>query len=394
MKIDEDSLTCPIHYGILKDPCECDECKNNFCKECVNDFLKKRNECPLCKCSPFSYRENISLGRIVNEIKFICQNCGKSFKNEDEFNTHVENCIIEKYKCVICEKEFNENNFFNHIIKSHKNDIISIFNQNSMINKMKNIDDKNKMNLGLSSFNFKNKEENQKKIFDKAKKNIESQIKIDEIGRKKSVQINDINMFPNQNKTNQIQTEIKTYTNTGNNDFENDYNVPISRGNGSGPINFNNLTNNNNVNNYNNNRINDFFDNVPPLTVRSNNNRMSLSSKNVIPSNYNVTYCNKINLSIPCKCCSDHICKIGNCMCKKCMLINIKELKLKNYQLINKKGKICNYERGTYFCGQTFMDVVVNISQKVFTNKIICNSNHPCPDCKILTSLKFFYLKE
>ena len=77
MKIDEDNFTCPIHYGILKDPCECNSCKNNFCKDCVNDFLKKQDICPLCKCSPFSYRENISLGIIVNEIKFICQNCGK-----------------------------------------------------------------------------------------------------------------------------------------------------------------------------------------------------------------------------------------------------------------------------------------------------------------------------
>ena len=181
MKIDEDNFTCPIHYGILNEPCECESCKNNFCKKCINDFIKKQNKCPLCKASPFSYRENTSLKRILNEIKFICQNCGKSFKTEDEYSSHIEICIIEKYVCIICEKEFNENYFFDHIIKTHKSDIISLMNKNSMINKVneeynnkeESIKQK-KFNLKISIFNHQNKEEYKNNLFDEEKCNIKN----------------------------------------------------------------------------------------------------------------------------------------------------------------------------------------------------------------------------
>ncbi len=102
MKIDEDNFTCPIHYGILIEPYECVSCKNNFCKKCIIDYIKKQDKCPLCSTSPFNYNENISLKRILNDIKFICQKCGQcgqSFKNEDEYNSHTEICIIFKYVC-------------------------------------------------------------------------------------------------------------------------------------------------------------------------------------------------------------------------------------------------------------------------------------------------------
>ena len=165
MIVDEEKFTCPIHYGIIDDPCECITCKNNFCHKCINNVLKKQNKCPLCVASPFLYRENISLKRILQDIKFICQNCGKSFKTEDEYNSHIEICIIEKYVCIICENEFNENNFYEHIIKSHKSDIISLMNQNSMINKISNkyiskdeLINQKKINLKISIFNHQNTE--------------------------------------------------------------------------------------------------------------------------------------------------------------------------------------------------------------------------------------------
>ena len=47
-----------------------------------------------------------------------------------------------------------------------------------------------------------------KKIFNDAKKNIESQINID-IKHRKSLQINDINMFSNKNTKKNKQKEIK-----------------------------------------------------------------------------------------------------------------------------------------------------------------------------------------
>ena len=74
------------------------------------------------------------------------------------------------------------------------------------------------------------------------------------------------------------------------------------------------------------------------------------------------------------------------------MLLNIKELKLKKGQLINKKGYICNFERNTFYCNQSYVKIVVNIKKNVFKNNLICIIYNHCPECEILTKLKNFYL--
>ena len=104
----------------------------------------------------------------------------------------------------------------------------------------------------------------------------------------------------------------------------------------------------------------DFYDNNPPIKTQRN---MDNKIQNIIGSFYsinnnpntarnypnsvtidqnfnninNIKYCYKENKTIPCSCCIEHICRPGSCLCKKCMFLNIKELKLKKGQLINKK---------------------------------------------------------
>jgi hypothetical protein len=396
MKIDEDNFTCPIHYGILIEPCECVSCKNNFCKKCINDCIKKKDKCPLCSTSPFEYKENISLKRILNDIKFICQNCGQSFKNEDEYNSHSEICIIEKYVCIICEKEFNEKNFYEHIIKSHKSDIISLMNKNSMINKSNNetkdgSTNKNRLNLNISIFNHQNKGEDKKDLFNEAKNQIQNL----NIGNIPS--INKKNLPRKSLPTNDVNLIEKIYTN--NPDFQNS----------------NQTKEFDNQNNMEENlKINDFYANNPPITQRSMSNKIqnnigsfyginnnpntarnysnSVTKNQEIKNFDNIKYCYKENKTIPCSCCTEHICRPGSCLCKKCMFLNFKELKLKKGQLINKKGNVCNFAHDTFYCNQPYVNIVVNVSQKVFKNNTVCGIYNPCPECVILTKLKNFYL--
>ena len=74
------------------------------------------------------------------------------------------------------------------------------------------------------------------------------------------------------------------------------------------------------------------------------------------------------------------------------MFLNIKELKLQKGQLINKKENVCNFAHDTFYCNQPYVNVVVNVSQKVFKNNTVCGIYNPCPECVILTKLKNFYL--
>ena len=395
MKIDEDNFTCPIHYGILIEPCECLTCKNNFCKKCINDCIKKQNKCPLCTASPFSYRENISLNRILNDIKFICQNCGKSFKTEDEYNSHIEICIIEKYVCIICEKEFNEKNFYEHIIRTHKSDIISLMNKNSMINKVNEEYNskeetlkQKKFNLKISIFNHQNKEEYKNNLFDEAKSNIEKGNFIENslsINKKnlprKSLPLNDnkiekfyknTNCYPSFNELNQIENQNEN--NEHNSSFKN-----VDYYNDTLPI----KTQRSMVN---------YNKNIDSINMNLNTARNYSNSMIKKQSFNNIKYCYKENTTIPCSCCVEHICKPGNCLCKKCMLLNIKEMKLKRGQLINKNGNICDFDHDTYYCNQPYVKIVVNVSQKIFRNNTTCGIYNPCPECVILTKLKNFYL--
>ena len=424
MKVDEEKFTCLIHLGILNDPYECIKCKNNFCKSCINEHLKKQNKCPLCSESPFIFRENEFLQRVLKDIKFICQNCGKSFKNEDEYNTHIESCIIEKYVCIICENEFNENNFYEHIINTHKSDIISLMNQKSMINKLnykynkEEFINQKKLNLKISIFNHQNKEEYKKSLnsqhknnkinlfenLSKNKKNlIIKKLPLENIND--NFGLNDYN-FQNYNEIQHAEIQNRVPLININENFSlNDYNFP----------NYNEIQQvenqrekNEKISKLNLDRIDTFYNNnvssirtqrVNTTYVKNNKKNDSFYENinterlsNSTTQNFNnIKYCNQEN-KIPCSCCKDHICRPGNCLCKKCMLINIKELKLQKGQLINKKGYICNFERNTFYCNQPFVKTTVNIKKNIFKTNLICGIYTPCPECEILTKLKNFYL--
>jgi hypothetical protein len=42
----EEYFSCSICTKIIVDPMECKRCENAFCANCINEWKKKRNECP------------------------------------------------------------------------------------------------------------------------------------------------------------------------------------------------------------------------------------------------------------------------------------------------------------------------------------------------------------
>ena len=85
---------------------------------------------------------------------------------------------------------------------------------------------------------------------------------------------------------------------------------------------------------------------------------------------------------LKCFCCSDGICKTGNCFCETCMKRNKANLNLNQYQLINKGDRICTLSKGKYYCGVLFIDDKVSFYNH--TEQFKCIYPRECPACKDL----------
>lgn len=105
---------------------------------------------------------------------------------------------------------------------------------------------------------------------------------------------------------------------------------------------------------------------------------------------YDLFYCDKNN-NINCSCCKDKICKLGNCLCIKCMNINKKYHELKSHYLINKCGRLAKVNKNLEcFCLCYFIEdenPVICGSRNIVSKKIyICNS------CRDLSKIILNYL--
>ena len=107
-----EDLICPICFYILKDPISCSSNKNahSFCKECIEEYLKKNNKCPICKLN-FEYIINNEVINSLNKVSFGCiykkEGCG-DILSYSEYLNHINNCKYNntKYECNI--KKYNE----------------------------------------------------------------------------------------------------------------------------------------------------------------------------------------------------------------------------------------------------------------------------------------------
>ena len=101
----------------------------------------------------------------------------------------------------------------------------------------------------------------------------------------------------------------------------------------------------------------------------------------------------KKNELIKCKCCPEHICKEGNCLCVECMKINCSKFNLGNNRLINRAGNIARIDRGNFYCGFPYEHIIEDYQHKKYINKkAICEHPlEPCNDCKVLTEFVKIY---
>jgi hypothetical protein len=105
------SLICLICQEILKLPVECQYCKNNFCKKCIENWLTKNNSCPFrCTGKILLKKPHKIIMDSLKRLHFNCKNiswgCPEKL-NYDQYIRHIEECEYNNIKCSVikCNKE-------------------------------------------------------------------------------------------------------------------------------------------------------------------------------------------------------------------------------------------------------------------------------------------------
>ena len=126
-------LTCPICLNILDNPKSCSEKKNShsFCKQCIDQSLKNKKICPLCK-SDFEYKNNTLIEKLLFEQVFKCPfaiyGC-KDIINYKNYFSHINECKFKKifYECQVEKYNYVDKQFYRCYFKGNQNQIYNHF---------------------------------------------------------------------------------------------------------------------------------------------------------------------------------------------------------------------------------------------------------------------------
>ena len=97
----EELIKCTICNEILDKPYECENCGALFCEECINDWIKDKNTCPV-DCGNFKLvKVKLNTKKLLNLLELRCHNYPDcSFTaNYWDIIEHEEKCSFQKIKC-------------------------------------------------------------------------------------------------------------------------------------------------------------------------------------------------------------------------------------------------------------------------------------------------------
>ena len=128
-------LICPICYNILNEPKCCSSKKNchYFCKKCIDEYLKNKDNCPICK-NKFQYIENKEIFKLLNNLLFKCifhkEGCRIISNYLDYFN-HIKKCIYGNllYECHVEKFNYFDKKFEICSFKGKKDEVERHFNK-------------------------------------------------------------------------------------------------------------------------------------------------------------------------------------------------------------------------------------------------------------------------
>lgn len=88
---------CPICLDVLINPIIHIECGNTFCSNCL-----KLSQCPICQNEISKlYPAPKNILNYLDELKIKCNKCNEIMKRNN-FNKHLEICIMLEIECVLC----------------------------------------------------------------------------------------------------------------------------------------------------------------------------------------------------------------------------------------------------------------------------------------------------
>ena len=100
----EKSMKCSICEGIIFDPVACNDCKEVFCKQCIQSKIYKNEKCPLEDCFPITVSVIIDevFKKKFEKVKINCfYNCNSEI-NLLNYALHLQECEVE-YKEIYCK---------------------------------------------------------------------------------------------------------------------------------------------------------------------------------------------------------------------------------------------------------------------------------------------------
>lgn len=129
----DDFLTCLVCLEIANDAVESECCNCIYCKKCAEGIRASRNSsCAKCRAGSFKWRDSVLARRMISSMPCECPNC-KQGTTLGDLNTHLLVCPAAMRKCHVSKCTFNAttDEFLVHLMKDHKKDILTAFDENS-----------------------------------------------------------------------------------------------------------------------------------------------------------------------------------------------------------------------------------------------------------------------
>ena len=109
--------TCLLCFSEIQRSTTCKECQNIFCKDCITQWTKCNNTCPICKRgwkidSLKNYQHNSVI--ISKENKSMCCYCFELF-GDSSIESHISVCKALA-RCQFCNKEMMKRELDKHEI--------------------------------------------------------------------------------------------------------------------------------------------------------------------------------------------------------------------------------------------------------------------------------------
>ncbi|CAB4026904.1 E3 ubiquitin- ligase NRDP1, partial [Paramuricea clavata] len=100
------SFTCPICFGVLKDPMQCENNEHYFCSGCIKKHLEKTSHsCPVCreKLTAETLRKAPRLiADVISRLKISCDHAARgcdAVLELEALQAHVQDCDFMPVTC-------------------------------------------------------------------------------------------------------------------------------------------------------------------------------------------------------------------------------------------------------------------------------------------------------